>query len=83
MLGAESSRSTGVDRAFFAGVPARTAAKLVGINRNSAVLFFRKLREVIVENLAREAPFSKVRSWWMRATSALGAGQAVTCLRHQ
>ncbi|MGQ3276975.1 MAG: IS1595 family transposase [Shinella sp.] len=42
---------------FVAGVPARTAADLVGVNRNTAILFFHQLREVIVENLARQAPF--------------------------
>jgi transposase len=41
---------------FCAGVTARSAAELTGVNRNSAVLFFHKLREVIYENLAREAP---------------------------
>ena len=42
---------------FVAGVPARTAGELVGINRNSAILFYHKLREVIVGKLAEEAPF--------------------------
>ena len=42
---------------FVAGVPARTAAELVGVNRNTAILFFHKLREVIVENVTKEAPF--------------------------
>ena len=42
---------------FVAGVPVRTAAELVGVNRNTAILFFHKLREVIVENVAKEAPF--------------------------
>lgn len=32
---------------FVAGVPARTAADLVGIHRNSAIRFFHKLREKI------------------------------------
>ena len=41
---------------FCAGVTARSAAELTGINRNSAILFFHKLREVIFENLALEAP---------------------------
>ena len=40
-----------------AGIPARMAADMVGINRNTATLFTHKLRELIVENLAREAPF--------------------------
>lgn len=42
---------------FVAGVPARTAAELLGINRNTAILFFHKLRELIAENILREAPF--------------------------
>ena len=42
---------------FVAGVPARTAAELVGVNRNTAILFFHKLREIIADNVAREAPF--------------------------
>lgn len=40
-----------------AGVPARTATELTGVNRNTAILFFHKLREVIAERLAEEAPF--------------------------
>ena len=42
---------------FVAGVPARTAAELVGVNRNTAILFFHKLREIITDNVAKEAPF--------------------------
>ena len=42
---------------FVASVPARTAAELVGVNRNTATLFYHKLRELIVENLARQASF--------------------------
>jgi transposase len=44
-------------RYFVAGVPARTAAELTGINRNTAILFFHKLRELIADKLAIEAPF--------------------------
>ena len=36
---------------FVAEVTARTAADLVGINRNSARLFYHKLREIIAHNL--------------------------------
>ena len=42
---------------FVAGVSARTAAELTGVNRNTAILFFHKLREIIVEKMAAEAPF--------------------------
>src|ERR1700739_1349566 len=42
---------------FVAGTPARTAAELTGVNRNSATLFYRKLRELIAARLAEESPF--------------------------
>jgi transposase len=48
---------TDLIRQFVAGVPARTAAELTGVNRNTAILFFHKLREVIASKLAEEAPF--------------------------
>lgn len=41
---------------FVAGVPARTAAELVGVNRNTATLFYHKLREVIADKLAALTP---------------------------
>jgi transposase len=44
-------------RQFVAGVPARTAAELTVVNRNTAILFFHKLREVIADKLSEEAPF--------------------------
>jgi transposase len=44
-------------RLFVAGVPARTAAELTGVNRNTAILSFHKLREIITARLAEEAPF--------------------------
>lgn len=40
---------------FVAEVTARTAADLLGINRNTATLFYRKVRGVIVWNLEQEA----------------------------
>ena len=40
-----------------AGVPARTAADLVGVNRHTATLFYHKLRELIAAKLEAEAPF--------------------------
>lgn len=43
---------------FVAGTPARSAADLVGVNRNTATLFYRKLREIIAEHIAREAPLA-------------------------
>jgi transposase len=42
---------------FVAGTPARTAAQLVGVNRNTATLFYHKARELIAEHLAEESPF--------------------------
>ncbi len=44
-------------RLFVAGVPARTAAELTGVNRNTATLFYHKLREIISETLAEQTPF--------------------------
>jgi transposase len=41
---------------FVGGVPARTAAELVGINRHSATLFYHKLREMIACELEDENP---------------------------
>jgi transposase len=39
---------------FCAGVTARSAAELTGVNRHTATLFFHKLREIIYEELTRE-----------------------------
>jgi len=41
---------------FCAVVTARSAAQLTGVNRNTAVLFFHKLREVIFEQMAAAEP---------------------------
>jgi len=41
---------------FVAGVPARTAADLLGLNRPTVTLYFHKLREVIAMHLVEEAP---------------------------
>ena len=42
---------------FVAGTPARLAAELVDVNRNTAILYFHKLRETIAARLAEETPF--------------------------
>ena len=42
---------------FVAGTPARMAAELTGVNRNTATLFYHKLRELIAARLAEESPF--------------------------
>ena len=42
---------------FVAGTTARTAAEIVGINRNSANLFYNKLRTIIAHFTELESPF--------------------------
>ena len=42
---------------FVAGTTARTAADLVGVNKNTAALYFHKLRETTAERIADESPF--------------------------
>ncbi len=41
---------------FCAGVTARSAAELTGVNRNTSILFFHKLRKVIFDKLATQEP---------------------------
>ena len=41
---------------FVAGTPARTAAELVHVNRNTARLFYHKMRELIAQQLESELP---------------------------
>jgi transposase len=41
---------------FCGGVTARAAAEISGVNRNTAILFYHKLREVIFEALDAETP---------------------------
>ena len=43
-------------RHFVAGSSARSAAEICGINRNTAILYFHKLRELIANRLTAEAP---------------------------
>jgi len=43
---------------FVAGTPARMAADLAGIHRNSAILFYRKLREIILARTREAQPFA-------------------------
>ena len=40
---------------FVAGMTARTAAKLVGVHRNTAAYFYHRLREIIAYELEKEA----------------------------
>ena len=42
---------------FIVGSTARTAAELVGVNKNTATDFYLKLRQIIVFGLQQEAPF--------------------------
>ena len=43
-------------KSFVGGTTARSAALLTGVNRHTATLFFRKLREVIAQRLNEETP---------------------------
>jgi len=42
---------------FVSGTTARTAAELVGVNRNTARLFYQRLREVIALKQDQNKPF--------------------------
>ena len=42
---------------FVAGTPARAAAALVGVNRNTARLFYHRMREIIAQRLEQASPF--------------------------
>ena len=42
---------------FVSGTTARTAAELVGVNRNTARLFYHRLREIIASKQLKEKPF--------------------------
>ena len=42
---------------FVGGVPARTAAELVAVKRHSAMLFYQKIRQMIVYELDDDSPF--------------------------
>ncbi len=63
MVGRRRSRlSVAVQRQliehFVAGTPARVVADLGGIHRNSAILFYRKLREIILARTREAQPFA-------------------------
>ena len=45
---------------FVAGTPARLAAELVHVNRNTATLFYHKMRLLIAEHLSNESPLPDV-----------------------
>lgn len=41
---------------FVAGTPARTAAELVGVNKNTGALFYHRLREIVAARIEDECP---------------------------
>jgi len=41
---------------FMSGSTARTAASLAGVNKNTAALFFHRLREIIAQESEEAAP---------------------------
>ena len=43
---------------FVAGTTARTAAALIGVNRNTAAYYFQRLRELILEHVESETVFT-------------------------
>ena len=43
---------------FVAGTTARTAASLVGVNKNTAAYYFQRLRELIFQHVEVDTPFS-------------------------
>lgn len=45
---------------FVAGTPARTAAELVGVNRNTAILFYHRLRQIIAERIQDGNPIQGI-----------------------
>ena len=42
---------------FVAGTPARTAAALIGVNKNTAALFYHRMRQIIADRIADDSPF--------------------------
>lgn len=59
---------------FVLEVTARSAADLIGIQPNSAALFYRKLREVIAYHLEqKEHKYSMAQLSWMRVISVESA----------
>jgi transposase len=59
---------------FVAGTPARTAAELAGVNRNTATLFYHRLREIIAERMDKSSPLAAA-SQHRDFTSSFGDGQ--------
>jgi transposase len=42
---------------YVGGVPARTAAELAGVNRNTATLYYQKVRQIIALEMLEYSPF--------------------------
>ncbi|GAB7140898.1 hypothetical protein RsTz2092_08530 [Deferribacterales bacterium RsTz2092] len=42
---------------FISGATARTAVELSGVNRNTAIKFYDKLRQIICYNIEKDSPF--------------------------
>jgi transposase len=59
---------------FVAGTPARTAAELVHVNRNTATLFYHKMRELIAQHLPAEEPVEAEEAPPVEAAPAGEAG---------
>jgi transposase len=43
---------------FIAGTPARTAAELAGVNKNTTALYYHRVREIIAARIEDESPIS-------------------------
>ena len=71
-------------RFFVLEVTARSAADIVGIHPNSAVLFYRKIRMAISHHLALAADeVFEALSSWTKAISADGGKAAVVAVRQE
>jgi transposase len=55
-----SSQTLRLCEHFAAGTPARTAAELVGVNKNTAALFYHRLREIIAARIEDGSPIRGV-----------------------
>src|SRR6185436_1564604 len=60
---------------FVAGTPARVAAELVRVNRNTATLFYHRMRELIAQRLSSESPPPEALLPPAGETAAAGTGE--------
>ena len=78
----ESSKETA--RIFVLQVTARSAADILGIQPNSAILFYRKIRMVISHHLVLAADeVLRVPSSWTKAISADGVKADAVAVRQE